>query len=105
MSGLLNKLLADNTIQLAGTVPGGASNYASVNILVINPNPTDGLVTAYATTSPSASAVDKIMHERVMAANGGQIEIACRIMSGGEKIYVKAPVGCIVRIELVEENL
>ena len=39
MSGLLNKLVTDNSIQLVGTIP--AVPFSSVNVRVVNPTSND----------------------------------------------------------------
>jgi len=101
MSGLVNKLLTTNEVQLVGKIPG--AEFASVNILVINETAADVSPKVWATAGSTPGAVDLLSSSKVVVEAGGTLEITGRIMSSAENVYVQAPAGCVVRLEAVNE--
>lgn len=101
MSGLLNKLVTNGSVQEVATIPG--MTYSSVNIRVANPLNVDKPVTIWATIQNSPSVVDLIEPGFILEANGGRFEQSCMIMTAGEKIFVQADAGLVVRVETVDE--
>lgn len=102
MSGLLGKALTIGGIQRIATLPGDIE-YASVNILIANPTPSPQIVSVFIGTSDIATAVDTIIPGAIIPSKG-ELEIACRICSPGEKISVDGPSGLVVRVENVAEE-
>ncbi len=104
MSGLLNKVITNGEVMHIGTVPEGDVKYSLVNVLVINPTnaPIEGRL--YATNQLNPSLVDLIDHRVVLVANGGRAEYSCGTMSPGEKLFIEAPAGLVVRVTSIDED-
>lgn len=104
MSGKLNKILTTGAVQLAGEVPMNLT-YASLNILVSNPKDTEVTVELWLSDSAQPAVVDMIEPGAVVPAKG-KLETFCRLVSPGEKIFVKTSVaGLVVRLETADEVL
>ena len=101
MSGLLNKLVTTNEVQLLGTI--GGAEFASVNIVVINETAVDVSPKVWATAGSAPGQVDLLASSKAVVEAGGYLEITGRIMSSGENVYVQAPAGCVARLEAVNE--
>lgn len=102
MAGLLNKLLTTGQMQQAATVP--QSKYATVSILVVNPTADDAEIELYISTQSQPGTIDMIDFKPKLAKAGGRCEYECVICSQGEKIFIKAPAGLVVRITSIEED-
>lgn len=102
MSGLLNKLITNGTVQEIAEVPG--TTYSMVNILVINPTAGQVDVRLFASNQAAPTPVDTIEHRAVLAENGGRVEYSCVNCSAGEKLFIQAPAGLIVRVTSVDEE-
>ena len=102
MSGVLNKALTTNAVQLVGTVPG--TTYSCVNIVVSNPLAVDAEMQLWISTSNTPSTVDMVEPIVIIPSNG-RYEQTARICSAGENIFVKAAAGCVIRVETVDEVL
>lgn len=105
MSGLINKVITNGSVIEVGRIPEGDNKYSSVNILVINPkNDADVNVRAYATFQDSPTLVDTIDYRAVLVREGGRVNLSCEIMSPGERIFIDAPAGLVVRLTSVDED-
>lgn len=71
-----------------------------MNLKFSNTNDADSTVLAYIGTGASPTTVDTIEPGAVIPAKGG-LEIACRLVAAGEKIWFTAPAGVVVRCELL----
>ena len=100
MSGVLNKILTSDAVQLAGTIPG--TTYSCINILVTNPTATDATMAIWIGTGSTPQAVD-VVEPKVIIPAYGRYEQTARICSANENIFIKATAGCIARIETIEE--
>jgi len=100
MSGLLNKLITDGTAQLVGTVPD--CEYAIMSITFINDTSEEVSPSLWLTTQSAATKVDKI-EGVVKVVAGGRAEYECVNCSAGEKLYVQAASGCVVRASTIEK--
>ena len=101
MSGVLNKLLADGTVQFVaglGDVP-----FSSVNILVSNPTGVSGSLQVWIGTGITPAMADRVEPGAIVAAKGRYEDLG-RICSGGEKLFVQAPAGWVIRAEAVDES-
>ena len=104
MSGKLNKILTTGAVQLAGEIPMSLT-YASLNILVSNPKDTEATIELWIGDSDQPAAVDLIEPGAVVPAKG-KLETFCRLVSPGEKVFVKTSVaGLVVRLETADELL
>lgn len=104
MSGLLNKVLTTGDVMHVATVPQGDVKYSLVNVLIINPSSEPAEAKLYATDQLNPSLVDLMDHRVVLVANGGRAEYSCGTMSPGEKIFVEAPAGLVVRVTSIDED-
>lgn len=104
MSGLLNKVITTGELMHIATVPEGDVKYSLVNVLVINPTNAAIEGRLYATFQNVPSLVDELDHRVVLVANGGRAEYSCGTMSPGEKIFIEAPAGLVVRVTSIDEN-
>lgn len=102
MSGLINKLVTDGSVQILGQVP--ECPFASVHIQAVNPTASDLGITLWAGVGASPNPVDLLEYDVPVPANGGRYSNDCVIMSAGEKIFVKAPAGLVVRLSSVDEQ-
>ena len=104
MSGLLNKVLTTGELMHIATVPEGDVKYSLVNVLVINPTAAPIEAKLYATNQMNPTLVDLLDHRVVLVANGGRAEYSCGTMSPGEKIFIEAPAGLVVRVTSIDED-
>lgn len=104
MSGLLNKVLTTGEVMHIATVPSGEVKYSLVNVLVINPTgqPAEGRL--FATDQLNPTLVDLLDHRVQLVANGGRVEYSCGTMSPGEKLFIEAPAGLVVRVTSIDED-
>jgi hypothetical protein len=109
MSGLLAKKLTTGAMLEIGQINQNVS-YAAINILVVNNStmatPAGEAVEIYIAdgSSPTPGAIDVIEPAAILPAKG-KLEWNCRLVSPGEKIFVKAPAGYTVRVESADEVL
>lgn len=101
MSGLLNKIVADGSVQLAATVPVGIS-FAALNILAANDNAADATLRIYIGTGLSPDPAD-LVEPNVVISGKGRYEDSVRVASPGENVFIQATAGVVVRIESVVE--
>lgn len=101
MSGLLNKIIADGTVQLAATVPAGIA-FAALNILAANDTSSDATVRIWITLDPTPNQVD-LVEPGVVVASKGRYEDSVRIASPSENVFIQATAGVVVRVENVVE--
>lgn len=102
MSGLLNKALTNGTTQLVATVPESAAR-SLVDIMVVNPTASEVTVQAYITNQVQPTTIDLIDFAAKLEANGGRVEYNCVNCSAGEKIFINAPAGLVVRVTNIDE--
>lgn len=103
MSGKLDKILTNGSIQKAATVPSNVT-YASMNVLVVNPLSTVTQVELWLSDATSPSPVDYIQSSVAVPA-GGTLEVYARLVSPGENLFVRAAAGLAVRVETADEVL
>lgn len=101
MSGLLNKLITDGTVQEVATVP--VCDYALLQISLMNPTAAEVNGKLWLTQQAVPTAVDTIEPAVVLAANGGRASYESCVASQGEKLFVQAPAGCVVRVTSIEK--
>lgn len=110
MSGLLNKLITDGTVQRVGQIPAGS--YVAMHLMAINtntsadPQDTTNNRTIEVWSAPDGSAptlVDRIEYATI-EKNNGRLEHSCRIISEGEVIWVQAGPGVVVRVDFVSDE-
>lgn len=102
MSGLLNKLVTNGSVQLAGTVPSNVE-YAAVHVRAANPNEVDAALTVWVSLSETPAQVDLIEPNAIIPPAGRYAD-ECGVLGPGEKIFVQAPAGVVVRIEYIHEE-
>lgn len=100
MSGLLNKLACDGSVQLLGTVP--ECPFASAIVRVINRTGEDAAVKVWITTSDLPGNVDEVEPGAIVPGLGKYVETGF-IVSANERFFVQAPAGCVARLELIQE--
>ena len=110
MSGLLNKLITDGTVQRVGQIPSGS--YVAMHITAINTNTSSdpGNTVANRTIEiwaapdgASPTLVDRIEYANI-EKNNGRLEHSCRIIDEGEVIWVQAGPGVVVRVDYVSDE-
>ena len=110
MSGLLNKLITDGTVQRVGQIPSGS--YVAMHITAINTNTSSdpGNTTANRTIEiwaapdgANPTLVDRIEYANI-EKNNGRLEHSCRIIGEGEVIWVQAGPGVVVRVDYVSDE-
>ena len=110
MSGLLNKLITDGTVQRVGQIPSGS--YVAMHITAINTNTSSdpGNTVANRTIEiwaapdgASPTLVDRIEYANI-EKNNGRLEHSCRIIGEGEVIWVQAGPGVVVRVDYVSDE-
>lgn len=103
MSGLLNKLITDGTVQRVGRIPAGS--YVAMHIMAINTNTTTNRTIEIwaAPDGSSPSLVDRIEYAHI-EKNNGHLEHSCRIIGEGEVIWVQAGPGVVVRVDYVSDE-
>ena len=104
MSGLLNKVLTTGEVMHIATIPSGEVKYSLANVLIINPTGQPVECRLFATDQLNPSLVDLIEHRVVLVANGGRAEYSCGTMSPGEKLFIEAPQGLVVRVTSIDED-
>lgn len=104
MSGLINKAITTGEVMHVATIPQGEVKYSLANVLIINPTNSPVECKLYATDQLNPSLVDLIEHRVVLVANGGRAEYSCGTMSPGEKIFIEAPAGLVVRVTSIDED-
>lgn len=102
MSGLLNKLITNGSVQKVATVP--TIQFGSMNVRVVNPTNADQPIKLWLSADATApSQADLIEHRAVVPANGGRYMDTGLIVSASETLYIQAAADLVVRAELVEE--
>lgn len=101
MSGLLNKIIADGTIQLAATVPTGIS-FTALNILAANDTASDVTLRIWIGVGTTPNPVD-LVEPGVIIASKGRYEDNVRVASPSENVFIQATAGVVVRVENVAE--
>ena len=111
MSGLLNKLITDGTVQRVGRMPTGS--YVVMHLTAINTNiSTDPANLAANRTlevwacpdGATPSLVDRIEYAHI-EKNNGHLELSCRVIGAGEAIWVQAGPGVVVRVDYVSDEI
>ena len=103
MSGLLGKTLSTNSIQRVAQLDPNLANYGSINILVVNPLQQDVAVELWISEQNMPTTVDMIAPGTVIPPLG-TLEWNCRLISGGEGVFVRSAVaGMVVRVESADE--
>lgn len=100
MSGLLGKVLTDNTIQTVAAVPNNVP-YSYVNINVANGTGQAAELTVWFGTGTEPVAVDLIEPAAQLSIKGSYNREA-HLLNAGEKIFVKGTTGLAVRVETVD---
>lgn len=103
MSGKLNKILSNGSIQLAATVPANVT-YSSLNVVVSNPLAVVCEAEVWFSDAQTPGTVDYIQPKVTIPA-GGALEIYGRLASPGENVFVRATAGAAVRVESADEIL
>lgn len=101
MSGLLNKVIATGAIQEVAEVPG--TGYAAINVLLRNRTASAADALIWIGTGATPSDVDEVDEIDDLPAKGGY-EMTARVCSGGEKVFVRATAGVVIRVEFIEEQ-
>jgi len=101
MSGLLNKILTDGSVQLVGTIPN-TGTFSSINLLAANDTTQDISLRVWIGTDATPSQVDLVDPQAIVPGKG-RYEDTVRITSPGENVFVQAAVGLVVRVETVDE--
>lgn len=103
MSGLLGKSLTTNAIQRVALLDPVAANYSSVNILIVNPLQQDVAAELWITDGVTPTLVDMVAPGTVIPPLG-TLEWNCRLMSGGEGVFVRTSIaGLVIRVESADE--
>ncbi len=103
MSGLLGKSLTTVNTQRVARLDETVATYASVNILVVNPLQQDVAVDLWISDAAVPATVDLVAPGTVIPPNG-TLEWNCRLLSGGEGVFVRSAVaGLVVRVESADE--
>lgn len=108
MSGLLNKMICQTTLEQVGAIPS-SSDYAAVNVHFLNTHSADVEVSLYVVSGAGAAVpalVDGVWEGLVVPGNGGTAEKMGMLCSAGERIFVKASQAGVVvaRVEFVSES-
>lgn len=78
--------------------------FATASLYVLNTSGVPAKINAWASTSASPGAADKIVHQTEVPADGGQLVLDCRLFSPSEKLFVQSDQpSCIVRLEGIEK--
>lgn len=110
MSGLLNKLITNGTVQRVGQIPEGS--YVALHVTAINSNTAidpgdtaqDRTLEIWAAPSDaSPTLVDRIAYA-VIPRNNGMMDLSCRIIGESEVIWVQAGPGVVVRVDYVNDE-
>lgn len=110
MSGLLNKLITDGTVQRVGQIPAGS--YVAMHVMAINTNVSDNPADTNANRTieiwaapdgANPTLVDRIEYANI-EKNNGHLEISCRIIGEGEVIWVQSEPGVVVRVDYVSDE-
>lgn len=101
MSGFVNKLITDGSMQLLGTVANDGP-FSLVTVRAYNATTADRNVAIWVTSSASPTAVDQI--DGVELGPKARYEQNNIITSIGEKIYVQGDAGVVLRMEQIDEK-
>ena len=105
--GLLGKFLFTGveagSIQEICIVPTTV-DYASLNILVSNWGAAEAVVEVYVGSNATATRIDTVVPGDTIQSKGTG-EWNCRLVSAGERIFVRAPADIVVRVEYSAEIL
>lgn len=104
MSGLLNKAVANGEIQEVGVIPGSNGSYAMLNVLAVNRQGTEAPLEVWLSTEATPGDVDLVEPGARLPASGGSYEMVGRVVSAGERVFVRALAGVVIRLETIEEQ-
>lgn len=102
MSGLLNKVITDGSVMEIATLSNDV-NYAMINVTATNDTENEATISLFIGTGTEPGRQD-LVGPRSEVPAGGVYEVVGRIVSPGEKIWVEAPSGFIVRVEVINEQ-
>lgn len=104
MSGLLNKAITNGTVQEIAMVPATIVR-SLLDITIINPTESDAPgVMVWATFNNAPVQVDLLDFGANLVSAGGKLVLENVNCTPGEKIFVQAPAGMVVRITSVDES-
>jgi hypothetical protein len=78
-------------------------DYALLQVSVINPTGVEVDAKLWLTTQAVPTVVDLIEHTAKLAPMGGRAEYESLVASAGEKLFVQADEGCIIRVSSIEK--
>lgn len=86
------------------TCPASGVDFATVTINAVNSGGAVAKVRVAITSAATPTAADWIEYDQELAASGGVLERACKLMSPGEKVMVYCDVATVaVRVEGLEK--
>lgn len=102
MAGLLGKAVMNGTSVRVAQVPGeGVSGKcAAVNVLICNITAASQEAKVWASNSSSAPSDGDVIAPKLVVPAYGTAEVAARLCTAGEYIYVQAPLGMVARVEV-----
>lgn len=104
MSGLLNKAVATGEIQEVGVIPGSNGAYAMLNILAVNRQGTEAPLEIWLSSNATPADVDLVEPGARIPSSGGSYEMVGRVVSAGERVFIRSLSGVVVRLETIEEQ-
>lgn len=104
MSGLLNKAITNGTVQEIAMVPATIVR-SLLDITIINPTEGDAPgIMIWATFNNVPVQVDLLDFGANLVAAGGKLVLENVNCAPGEKIFVQAPAGMVVRVTSIDES-
>lgn len=101
MAGLLGKAVMNGTMVRVGQIPGEPSSgsCSAVNVVLSNNTATEQTLKVWISNSASAPADVDLVAPKLVIPAYGTAEVAARLCTSGEFIYVQGPAGTMARVE------
>lgn len=93
-----NKLVGNGNAQTLLDIPGTVL-WGSLNIVAANDNIASSSIVVHISDNAVPGNIDLVEPGAVIPGKG-RYELSCRLVQGGEKVFVTAPAGVSIRAEL-----
>ncbi len=93
-----NKLVGNGAVQTLLDIPGSVL-WGSLNIVAANKSGDSAPISVHISDNATPADIDLVEPGAVIPGNG-RYELSCRLVQGGEKVFVTAPAGVSIRAEL-----